>query len=152
MPKLPAVNLTKGKAVMGTIVALLGQQAVEALKDPERAEQIKSFVTSLGPTFESRSPERKLEAKIQALRTTVTDAPAVQLAEADRQNWLDRLDALDAKRTLVTAGFTGRQRAKQVKALSKQVDELLMKYLALSDERINSDDENSEADEGSATP
>ncbi len=136
MAKLPAINFTKGKALVAAIATMVGPQVVELLKDPARAEQLKGLAASFGPALHARTPEGRLEAKIAALRAHVEAVQPGDPAHDRVQGWRPRLAALDTKRNLVVQAWAGRQRAKQLKVISQQVDDLLLEFLQASDEAI----------------
>lgn len=135
MAKLP-VNFTKGKAFLAAIATVVVPQVVDLLKDPARAEQLKDLVASFGPALQARTPEGRLEAKIAALRAHVEAVQPGDPAHDQLQGWRPRLAALDTKRNLVVQAFAGRQRARQLKAVSRQVDDLLLEFLQASDDAI----------------
>ena len=135
MAKLP-VNFTKGKAFLAAIATVVVPQVVDLLKDPARAEQLKDLVASFGPALQARTPEGRLEAKIAALRAHIEAVQPGDPAHDQLQGWRPRLAALDTKRNLVVQAFAGRQRARQLKAVSRQVDDLLLEFLQASDDAI----------------
>lgn len=136
MAKLP-VNLTKGKALFATIATVVGPQVVELLRDPARAKQLKDLVAGFGPALRARTAEGRLDAKIAALRAHVEAVQPGDPAHDRLQGWRPRLAALDTKRNLVVQAYTGRQRARQLKAVSRQVDDLLLEFLQASDDAIS---------------
>lgn len=137
MPKLP-VNLSKGKALLATVAAVVGPQVAELLKDPARAEQLKGLVAGMGPAVRARTPEGRLDAKITALRAQLDEVRPGDPAHGKLENWRPRLAALEIKRALVVKAYSGRQRTRQLKVVSRQVDDLLLEFLQLSDDAINS--------------
>ncbi len=135
MAKLP-VNLAQGKTLLAAVATMVGPQVVDLLKDPARAEQLKGLVTGLGPALKARTAEGRLEAKIAALRAHVETVGPDDPAHDRLQGWRPRLAGLDAKRNLVVQAYTGRQRARQLKVVSQQVDDLLLEFLQVSDDAI----------------
>lgn len=135
MAKLP-VNLTKGKALLAAIATVVGPQVAELLKDPARAEQLKDIFAGFGPALRARTAEGRLDAKIAALRAHVEEVQPGDPVHDRLQGWRPRLAALDTKRNLVVQAYTGRQRARQLKAVSRQVDDLLLEFLQATDDAI----------------
>lgn len=136
MAKLP-VNLSKGKALLTAAVAIVGPQVVELLKDPARAEQLRSLVAEFGPALRARTPEGRLDAKLAALRAQMDAVRPDEPAYAKLGSWRPRLAALDAKRSLVLSAYSGRERSRRLKVVSRQVDDLLLEFLQLSDDAIH---------------
>lgn len=135
MPKLP-VNLGQGRAALAGLAAVVGPQVVALLKDPARAEQLTHLVAGLGPALKARTPEGRLTAKIAALRGQAERIAPGDALRPTREAWLLRLDALEAKRTLVVAASTGRTRSARLKEINRQADDLLAEFLTLSDAAI----------------
>ena len=50
--------------------------------------------------------------------------------------WRSRLAALETKRSVIEAAYTGRERGKQLKVVDRQVDALLQEFLELTDATI----------------
>lgn len=135
MRKLP-ISVSQGRALVATAATVLGPKVVEFLKDPARADQLRSLVEWLGPALRARTPERRLDAKIDALRAQLEAVQPGDPAHEKLESWRRRLGALDAKRALVASAWSGRERTKQLKVVSRQVDDLLLEFLELSDATI----------------
>ncbi len=135
MAKLP-ISRAKSNAFLAAVATVVGPQVVEMLKDPARAEQLKGIVTGLSPAMRARTADGRLAAKIAALRAHVDAAQPGDVAYAKRETWLPRLAALDAKRSVIGAAYTGRDRRRHLKTVSGQVDDLLIEFLHLSDDAI----------------
>ena len=135
MPKLP-VRPDQLKALLAAAATVVGPQVVEMLKDPERAEQLKKLVADFKPVGLVKTPEAKVRAKITALRARVEQGRPGDAAYARKESWEPRLRALDDKVALVSSALTGRERARQLKKVSAQVDELVVEFLGLSDDVI----------------
>lgn len=135
MAKLP-VNLTKGRTLLTAVLTVAGPKVAEFLSDPARLEQLKSLAAGLGPAVRARTPEGRLDAKIAALHAQLDAVGPGDPAHARLASWRPRLSALDTKRTLVMSAYTGRQRTRQLNLVSRQVDDLILEFLQLSDDTI----------------
>lgn len=136
MVKLP--DVTKGKALAAGLVGIVGPKVVEYLQDPQRIEQPRQFVEKLGPALRPRTPDARLAAKILALREHLDGLTPHDAEYPKREHWQPRLVALDKKRALVMGAYSGRERSRQLKHISKHVDELLLELLGYSDQPVAS--------------
>lgn len=143
MAKLPlparqtkAVLLAAATAVGPQVVEYLRREGTKWVQDPDRARQLQELLARLDTAAKRRTPEGRLEAKIDALRAHVDGTRPGDLAPKRVDAWRRRLDALDGKRTLIVNASSGRQRGKQLKQVSKQVDDLITEFLDEADETI----------------
>lgn len=132
MVKLP--DVTKGKALVVTLASLVGPKVIEYLQDPKRAEQARLWVERLAPSLKPRTPDAKLAAKIGAVRAHLDTVAPDDPWFAQRSGWESRMRALDKKRALVVGAYSGRERARQLKSISRQVDDLLLELLQAADD------------------
>ena len=130
MVKLP--DLAKGKAVLAALATIVAPKVVEMLQDPARAEQARELVARLVPALKPRTPDARLAAKVAAVRAHVDALEPGDVGYPQRDALRAQLSGLEKKRSLVMGAYTGRERSRQLKSISKQVDDVLTHLLQAS--------------------
>lgn len=131
MVKLP--DVAKGKALLATLAAIVTPKLMELLQDPARAEQARELIERLAAAAKPRTPDARLAAKVNAAREHVDGLEPGDIAYGQRADLTARLSGLEKKRSLVVAAYTGRERSRQLRSISRQVDDVLAELLQASD-------------------
>lgn len=131
MVKLPDVS--KGKALLATLATIITPKVMELLQDPARAEQAKQLLERLAAATKPRTADARLAAKIAAVRAHVDMLEPGDVGYAQRDSLRAQLSGLEKKRSLVMGAYTGRERSRQLRGISKQVDDVLAQLLQAAD-------------------
>lgn len=131
MVKLP--DLSKGKALLAAVATIATPKLMELLQDPARAEQARQLVERLAKSAQPRTPDARLAAKVAAARDHVDALEPGDVGYAQRDALRTQLSGLEKKRSLVMGAYTGRERSRQLRGISKQVDDVLARLLQAAD-------------------
>ncbi|WP_040161079.1 hypothetical protein [Nigerium massiliense] len=136
MPKIPAALAKGATALVSVYGATVVTAVVNLLNDPQKSAQARELLAGLTSAARKRTAEGRLAAKIDVLNDELAKLTPGDPAFDRAQGWKPRLAALETKRTLVLRAYTGRQRSRQLRAISDQVDALLLELLQFSDDTI----------------
>lgn len=128
--RLPAPLSRLLKELTVVYGAKVATELVRRLTSPENTEQAHHLFDRLTDAARARTPEGRVRSTLVVLKAQLSMVEV--RGEDDRmvvESWRRRVQALDATLDLVTKGYHGRERGRQLARLRTQTDALLREFL-----------------------
>ncbi|SER91867.1 hypothetical protein SAMN05443377_11842 [Propionibacterium cyclohexanicum] len=128
--KIPAPLARLLKDLTVAYGAKVAAELVARLTSPDNTEQAHHLFDRLSEAARARTPEGRIRATLGVLRAQL--AMVEVGGEDDRvvvESWRRRVHALDATLDLVSTGYHGRERSRQLARLRIHADALLHEFL-----------------------